>query len=367
MGVASLSPAFPSIMEYFNLDKKEVGLLITFFTVPGIFFTPLTGVLADRYGRKAILIPSLFLFGLAGLACVFAQTFNQLLFLRVLQGLGATSLGSINITLIGDLYQGNSRTKMMGVNASVLSVGTALYPIIGGLLAAIKWQMVFILPAFGVLVGFIVLLFLKNPEPTKKVKLKDYFSNVWENINQRSVWALFIIGILIFFVLYGTLLTFVPVLLKEEFNLLTQEIGYTLSIMSITTALISSQLSKISKFLDSRKRLMAGGLAYALAMLLIGLTNSFDFIIVAMIIFGIGHGILIPSLQTTLVAYASLSERAAFMSINSMVLRLGQSFGPIVIGAFLVFNNFKAVFFAGAGFAFLIAVISIFWIKGLKQ
>jgi len=66
MGVASITPAFPSIIKYFNISARKVGLLITVFTLPSLLLTPVMGILADRIGRKIILIPSLFIFGIAG-------------------------------------------------------------------------------------------------------------------------------------------------------------------------------------------------------------------------------------------------------------------------------------------------------------
>ena len=135
MGVASIAPAFPQIIRYFHISEKQVGWLIAAFTLPGIFLTPVMGVLADRLGRKNILVPSLFLFALAGFTCMFIRDFEWLIAVRFLQGIGAASLGSLNITLIGDLYSGQQRVRAMGYNASVLSIGTASYPAIGGLLA----------------------------------------------------------------------------------------------------------------------------------------------------------------------------------------------------------------------------------------
>ena len=66
MGVASITPAFPAIMKFFSLDPHQVGWLISAFTLPGILLPPVAGILADRFGRKRILVPSLFLFGAAG-------------------------------------------------------------------------------------------------------------------------------------------------------------------------------------------------------------------------------------------------------------------------------------------------------------
>jgi len=132
LGVSSISPAFTSVSQRFNISETSVGLLITVFTLPGVFLTPVFGVLADRWGRKKVLVPSLFLFAIAGGACAFAPNFNILLLFRFFQGIGAASLGSLNQTLIGDIYTGKERAAAMGYNASVLSIGTASYPVLGG-------------------------------------------------------------------------------------------------------------------------------------------------------------------------------------------------------------------------------------------
>ncbi len=367
MGVASITPAFPSIINHFGLSKKEVALLITSFSVPGIFLSPITGILADRFGRKKIIVPSLILFGISGTACFWAQNFELLLVLRFFQGLGAASLGSLNITLIGDMYQGNKRAKMMGANASVLSIGTASYPLIGGLLASISWEWVFILPIFGVVAGFIVNSKLNNPEPKHDQHIQTYFSNVWKNINQRSVWGLFVINILLFVILYGALLSYYPSLLFEKYGADSRTIGYTMSLASISTALISFNINFIRNFLSAKARLAVGGLAFASSMVTIAMSSEFTTVLIAMVIFGIGQGVLMPSLQNILVSYASLKERAAFMSINGMVLRIGQSIGPLIISLFYIGNNIKSIFYAGFGFSILLVLLVIFWLKDLKE
>ncbi|MGD2123664.1 MAG: MFS transporter, partial [Gemmatimonadota bacterium] len=128
LGVSSIAPVFPTVARELDVAPEAVGLLITVFTMPGIILTPIFGILADRFGRKKILVPALLLFSLAGSSCSLARDFELLLLLRFLQGVGAASLGSLNATLIGDLFSGRRRTEAMGYNASILSVGTAIYP-----------------------------------------------------------------------------------------------------------------------------------------------------------------------------------------------------------------------------------------------
>ena len=172
LGVSSVTPAFPAISREFGISGGQVGLLITVFTLPGIVLTPVLGVLSDRYGRKKILVPALSLFGAAGGAYVFARDFQLLLLLRAFQGMGAAALGTLNVTVIGDIYGGRERSAALGLNSSVLSVGTAGYPAIGGLLATFGWFYPFALPVVAIPIGVLVLFSLRNPEPLNEQGLK---------------------------------------------------------------------------------------------------------------------------------------------------------------------------------------------------
>ena len=74
LGVSSIVPALPDIVTGLYIIPVHIGLVISAFTLPGVLFSPLVGILADRAGRKVILVPSLFLFGGFGFACFFARS-----------------------------------------------------------------------------------------------------------------------------------------------------------------------------------------------------------------------------------------------------------------------------------------------------
>jgi len=358
MGVASLTPAFPEIIRQFDISVEEIGLLITIFTLPGILLAPVMGILADRLGRKAILLPSIFLFGLGGFFCAYTTDYQHLLFLRFIQGTGAAALGMINITLVGDIYSGKQRATVMGYNASILSIGTAVYPAIGGALAVMAWYYPFYLPLLALPVGLFVIFGLKNPEPFKKQTFSAYLKNTWITINKRDVWALFILSILVFIILYGSLLTFFPLLLEEKFQANAFNIGMVMSIMSITTAMVSSQLGKLSQKFDAKTMLIYSASFYFIAMIIITYANNWTLILLAIIIFGLGHGLFIPNIFNLLVGYASINERAGFMSINSMVLRIGQTAGPVVVAIFYNLGGLRSAFLTGAGVAGIMILIT---------
>ena len=346
LGVSSITPAFPKIIAQFDLTDGQVGLLITFFTAPAVILTPVLGIAADRLGRKRILVSSLLLFGLAGSLCGFATSFNMLLILRAIQGAGAASLGALNTTVIGDLYHGHQRTRIMGLNASVLSIGTASYPLVGGMLATFAWNYPFFLPLLAVPLGIAVAFFLKNPEPDATMNLKAYFTGAWNGIRNKRVLAIFLIGILTFIILFGCLSTAFTVMLGQTFGASSLQIGIIMFIMSITTAITSSQLGRLSGRFKREIMLAFGFICYMAALLLIAFIDTLWLFIVPMLIFGIGHGMIIPVSQTLLADEAILEYRAAFMSLNGAMLRIGQSLGPPLITLAYTANT-KWAFFLG--------------------
>ena len=92
LGVSSVSPTFPLVIDKLKIASESVGLLVTVFTLPGVVLTLPLGILADRYGRKRILVPALLLFGFAGGVCALCRTFESLLLWRFFQGIGAAAL-----------------------------------------------------------------------------------------------------------------------------------------------------------------------------------------------------------------------------------------------------------------------------------
>ncbi len=363
MGVASITPALPQIVERFSITPTQVALLITIFTFPGIFLAPFAGLLADKWGRKKILLPSLLLFGASGVACFFTRDWEVLLALRFFQGLGAAPLGSLNVTLIGDLFSGERRATVMGYNASVLSIGTAIYPGIGGALAMAGWQFPFLLTLLAIPTAILLMLCLKNPEPTKKVSLSDYIKEVWSYINKKTVWGLFLINILMFVILYGSYLTYFPQLLKERFHAEAWHIGLTMSAFSVVTAIVSSQLGRIQRHLKPLRIFKLGFVLYGVSMLAIAFVSQAWQLVFPIICFGIAHGIMIPSVPNVLVTYAPINVRAGFMSINGMILRIGQTLGPVSIGFFYMIGGTGFAFIGGAIVAVCMFVISLFMIK----
>jgi MFS family permease len=315
------------------------------------------GILADRYGRRRILVPSLFLFGIAGGACALTKSFTVLIILRVFQGVGAAALGSLNMTLLGDLYSGDERAAAMGYNASVLNVGVAVYPLIGGAMAALAWNYPFFLAFLGIPIGLLVLFSLNNPEPRSKQSIAEYLGGVWGYLKNIKIISAFMAMVFSFIVLYGPYLTYLSLFLDDSFGASSVVIGLMLSSYAIVAAVVASQLGRMVKVMTLANLIKLGFVFQGVSLILLPFMPRVELVLVSTFVYGIGSGIFIPSILTYVAGAAPAEYRAAFMSLNGASLRLGQTLGPLIAGLLYTHIGFTGMFLAGAGLSLAVAAI----------
>lgn len=359
MGVAPITPAFPKIADSLGIAPEDAGLLITFYYLSGVGLTPVLGFLSDRIGRKRILVPSLFLFGVAGSACALVRDFEWLLALRFLQGVGAAALGSLNLTLIGDIFEGKRRVAAMGYNASVLSVGTASYPAIGGFLAAIAWYWPFALPIVAVPVGLFVLFKLDHPEPVADQPIGEYLRGVAAGLRDRRVIGAFIIALAVFAVLFGPYLTFFPLLLDDAFGAAPWKIGLVMSSAAVASGLTSLNLERLITRFSSLQIIIASFVFYVGSLAAMVGVDGLWWMTVPAAGFGVAQGLNIPSLQSLIATIAPTEHRGAFMALNGTVYRVGQTTGPVVFGLVYGLGSFAAVFYGAAALMGALTVVAV--------
>jgi MFS family permease len=355
LGVASIGPALPRLRDELGVPVEQVGLVVTLFTLPGVILTPLLGVAADRLGRKRVLVPSLVLFGIAGAACSLAQSFTPLLSLRLLQGVGAAALASINLTLIGDLFQGRQRTAAMGYNASVLSVGTATYPLVGGGLAMIGWHWPFALPILALPVAVLVTTRLREPPAARAQRLASYLSGVWRRVRTPPVLVLYTCSCGIFILLYGAYITFLPLYMADSFGSSPLVIGVIMTLQSVVNAITSSQLGRLSARIPEPRLLQVGLIVFAAGLAATPFAPVSAALAVPAAVLGVAFATTIPVVMSLLSELAPDDQRAAFMSLNGTVLRLGQTLGPVIMTGVYAAGGFRAVYMVGAAIAVAMA------------
>lgn len=149
-------PGLGDIQATLGATASEAAMTLTLFLL-GFAVAPLVlGPLADRYGRRPILLVGLTIFTIAGFGCAFAPTTAALLGFRVLQGIGAGASAMLPMVIVRDLFSGaRARTRMSYVTL-VLGIGPIVAPALGaGILALSGWRAIY--GALGVC-GLVILI-----------------------------------------------------------------------------------------------------------------------------------------------------------------------------------------------------------------
>jgi MFS transporter, ACDE family, multidrug resistance protein len=361
LGIASIAPALPKIQEQLNVGEHGIWLLITAFTFPGIFLTLFLGILADRIGRKTILVPSLLLFGISGGLCTFTNDFNVLVVLRFFQGIGAASLSSLNLAIIGDIYENKfSRTKVMEYNSAVLIVATAAFPAIGGALALIAWYYPFFVSVLAIPIGFWVMFTLKLPPHKNGQNFKVYLVNAYKCILKKEAIAIFAVNILSFIVLYGALITYFPFLMDRKFNASTLMTGSIMSLTAFSAGLAASKLTMLKRWFGEKQLLLLSFIFYAVASAIIPYCDHIYYLIIPVLLFGLAQGANLPNLMNILTGLAPLEQRAVFLSLNATILRIGQTVGPFIMGMVYGLWYLEGVYLFGSILSLTMFVIVFF-------
>ena len=140
-----------------SIDQVQITLSIFFggFAVAQLLYGPL----ADRFGRKLILLGGLFLFTAASFGCATATSIEELIFFRFLQALGACGGPVLGRTMIRDIYGPTQSARVLSMMGTIMALAPAIAPIIGGyMLLVFNWSAIFIfLGAYGAIVTLIIM------------------------------------------------------------------------------------------------------------------------------------------------------------------------------------------------------------------
>jgi MFS family permease len=330
MGVSLISPALPAVQDAWGITESQASLLLSAFTLPGIIVTVPIGLLADRVGRKPLLVPGLLVFGLSGAGIVLVSEFSLVLLLRVVQGAASSTVVMLTVTLLGDLFSGEQRRVLIGANAAILAAGAAGYPLLGGALAAVSWAAPFLCFLLAVLVAVPGALLLEEPERDARDSDAGIRAFVTGPTPMKPFVVLYLSIFGVFLVLYGAQLTAVPFLLDNEFRMSSSAIGLLLGLPAVTMGLTSMQGERVLRSVTTFQSVALGFVTYGVGLAGVALAESAYTVGAALLLFGVGQGLAEPITDTALNELAPDEFRGSVMSVRTSVLRLGTTVGPPV-------------------------------------
>ncbi|WP_209123950.1 MFS transporter [Alkalihalobacillus sp. BA299] len=355
LGNSMLIPVLPAIEKELNISALQVSMFITVYSIVAIICIPIAGYLSDRYGRKKIIIPSLIIAGIGGLISGMVSwqmdhPYSMIIFGRLLQGLGAAGAAPIVMPLVGDLFRQESEvSEGLGVIETSNTFGKVLSPILGALLASWVWFMPFFaFPVFCFLSIILMIFLVKTPQKAEEpLAFKDFLYSIKRIFNNEGRWlyAIFLIGCICMFVIFGVLF-YLSTMLEEQYGIDGVKKGIILAIPLAALCLSSYATGKgIGEEKVKMKWMTVVGLGLlTLSVFSISFSKDIYVLLTALFASGIGMGIVLPSLDALVTEGIKKEQRGTITSIYSSMRFTGVALGPPVFAVLMKASHFILFF-----------------------
>ncbi len=315
---------------------KDAGLLITLFGVGSIIGASLGGWLTDKIGFRPVQVASAIISGLLFLAVPFIKDFTLLCGHIILLAIVAEALRPANYSAIAAYALPGTMTRSYSLNRLAINLGWALGGTLGGLLASIRYDLLYYVDgATNILAGVLIWILLSeriSKQPKTKIQKPPKGTKVlspWQD-----AWFLrFLFFVMLFNTCFFLLFRLVPIFWKEVWMLNERTIGMLLGLNGIIIALVEMVL--VNRW-ESRNRpfvyIIAGAFATAAAYALLMLPGyPWMLMVIALscvVLLTLGEMLAMPFMNSTCMQRATIYNRGKYAAGYTLSWSVAQVIGP---------------------------------------
>ena len=366
MGVNFIQPALPALTKPFQVTDAQLSWIMTLFTAPAIFLSPVFGVIADLYGRRLLLAYGLMVFGLFGAAMAFAPNYNWLLVFRTLQGIGFAAVIPLTIVLIGDLLEGDKEISGQGLKVFLDRVGYFIFPPLGGLLATIAWFWPFVFYVLAIPLGLIALFCMPETQSKHKQGATNYLGDILRLSRHPRLLIAFTAGFLRFFLDYG-FLTYFPLFLVRTHGISTATAGLLYVFFAIGAMMTSSQAGRIAAGRDKANILFLAFAVSGASVLAVPFIPGVWLVGGALFFYGLANGVISPMQKSLLTQNAPAELRGGIVSFDRLIQQVSKTTSTSIVGLLLVSAELPTIFWMPGILSFIsIALMALLLPRSAK-
>ncbi|WP_438496634.1 MDR family MFS transporter [Paenibacillus sp. IHBB 3054] len=330
----------------FYISDKLGGTVLMPLLVVGL--QPLAGImlsfwgggLADRYGRKPVMLVSLAIQALSMLGFIFADTLWMLILISVLGGMGMPMFLPAANAQISDIVPEEKRAEAFALIHGAVNVGGALGPLLGLAVYLLNQSIIFVICSAS-FVLFALLIWWKVPETRPEDILQpDKPAAHSTRLPYREHRLLYLLTLFALPVglLYSQVETTLPLHLKTNFSNASSIFAGLMTINSIVVILLMVWLPKKTENKSPQSMILISYVLFAIVSLGYGFAASFLVLVVTELIFTVGEIIGIIHLQKYVSIAAPAGMRGRYNSIFGLYMQIPKILGPICFG--LIFEHF---------------------------
>jgi MFS transporter, DHA1 family, multidrug resistance protein len=359
IGFGIIIPVLPFYAEEMGATPTQLGLLMAVYSLMQLIFAPFWGKLSDRIGRKPIMM-----IGIAGLSLsFFIQAMSTELWMlfaaRIIGGVLSSANMPTAMAYVADITTPENRGKGMGIIGAAVGLGFVFGPAIGGIFSESSMSIPFYLAGASSLITLVIIYFF-----LKESLQKNADNNQSNNVSRWKAFSgpasiLFLLQLLISLSLSGLEATF-AYFAAQKAGLGAVQLGYIFMIMGFAGALVQGGLvGRLTKKYGEGKVIQGGIIVSAIGFALILLVDSFTTAAIFLSIFGIGNGVIRPSVSSLLTKTTDSGHGSATGLLSSFD-SLGRIVGP-PLGGWLFSLSIGLPYISGAIISVLAFVLFQFY------
>jgi DHA1 family multidrug resistance protein-like MFS transporter len=355
----SKSPVLPLFVKSLSGSDTVIGLVAAISPIAGILFSFPVGMLADRLGKKRLLLVAAVVFLLAPLLYLLVRNPFWLIPLRFFHGIATATLGPVAAAFIVSAYP-RSKGEKLGLYTSATLVGRALAPLLGGAIITVlaSYQAVYV-AAFLLCIPLFVLTLLMKEDPdasaVKKVRWADLRKSLADFGRNGKLLSTSLVEMATYFA-YGCLETYLPIFLSGR-GVPVYQIGLIFSLQILSIALTKPLFGRLADTVDRRIQILVGIVFLAAFIGAIPLFGSTIVTAAIAVLFGLAVSVSTVATSTYVADVARKGNLGASLGALSSIMDIGHSSGPFVAGVVITATTFAGGFLTAAGVCVLCALL----------
>lgn len=336
-GIGLIIPVMPEYLATFNVAGQALGFIIAMFSFSQFIFSPLSGDLSDKHGRKNLIIVGLIIYGLSQLTFGLSTELWMLYASRFMSGVGAAFILPPTMAFAADITTVEERGKGMGLLGASMSLGFMIGPAIGGFLSTISIVFPFYFGAAVAIFAAIVSFFaLPNIIPTAEMKLKiaNKPENLFKQLKRSTKTPYFIMLIVMFVFSFGlaNLQSTISLYMDQKYNSTPSEIAVIITVGGFVGVIAQTFfINSLFRNFGEIRVILVNMVIAAIAMSGILFVDSFLMILVVAMVFFTATSLLRPAVNT-LVSKLAGDEQGFAAGMMTAYMSLGNMIGPAIAG-----------------------------------
>lgn len=351
IGAFMLLPFFALyITQHFGLSMTGLGGIFFIFSVSGTVGGFIGGALADKFGRRAIILFGILFSAASSLLMGFIDSLVVFIGIVMVVGLLQDIGGPAQAALVADVLPRHRQQEGFSIWRVVVNISAVIGPLIGGILAASNFRLLFIGDA---LLSFVtaIIVFIALPETKPKPKEgqapQTFLQTAigYRKVLADSIFMAFILISILSVMVYSQINTTLPVFLRDIHNMPPENYSYLIALNASMVVLLQFGITRKIKEYQPLLMMAIGAFYLAFGFAMFGFGGGLLYFAVAMVIVTIGEMIIAPVGQAFVARLAPEDLRGRYMAMFGFSWGLPFAIGPLAAGLITDNINFYWVWY----------------------